>query len=129
MAYKKGHLGDWDIKLPWQAMEYRFSRQASLDSFSPYFLLYGRDPDLPVAIHLTYVDKRLQGYAFGAAGQRLRRKMYAFGGVGKDRIKNRLEAKGSAAAPSAMREQGYVDGRRVKSNSISEHVSPHNGGA
>ncbi|BBM99042.1 hypothetical protein Mp_1g18210 [Marchantia polymorpha subsp. ruderalis] len=31
-------------------MEYRFSRQASLASFLPYFLLYGRDPDLPATI-------------------------------------------------------------------------------
>jgi hypothetical protein len=47
---QRGHLGDWDIQLPWLAMGYRFSRQASLASFSPYFLLYGRDPDLPAAI-------------------------------------------------------------------------------
>ncbi|OAE22432.1 hypothetical protein AXG93_2381s1280 [Marchantia polymorpha subsp. ruderalis] len=47
---QKGHLGDWDIQLPWLAMGYRFSRQASLASFSPYFLLYGRDPDLPTSI-------------------------------------------------------------------------------
>jgi hypothetical protein len=32
-------------------MGYRFSRQASLASFSPYFILYGRDPDLPIMIH------------------------------------------------------------------------------
>lgn len=47
---QKGHLGDWDLQLPWLAMGYRFSRQASLASFSPYFLLYGREPDLPAAI-------------------------------------------------------------------------------
>ncbi len=47
---QKGHLGDWDIQSPWLAMGYRFSRQASLASFSPYFLLYDRDPDLPTTI-------------------------------------------------------------------------------
>ncbi len=47
---QKGHLGDWDIQSPWLAMGYRFSHQASLASFSPYFLLYGRDPDLPTTI-------------------------------------------------------------------------------
>ncbi|OAE27650.1 hypothetical protein AXG93_3337s1130 [Marchantia polymorpha subsp. ruderalis] len=47
---QKGHLGNWDIQLPWLAMGYRFSRQASLASFSPYFLLYGRDLDLPTSI-------------------------------------------------------------------------------
>jgi hypothetical protein len=43
---QKGHLGDWYIQVPWLAMGYRFSRQASLASFSPYFLLYDRDPNL-----------------------------------------------------------------------------------
>jgi hypothetical protein len=43
---QKGHLGDLDIQSPWLAMGYRFSCQASLASFSPYFLLYDRDPDL-----------------------------------------------------------------------------------
>jgi hypothetical protein len=47
---QKGHLGDWDIQSPWLAMGYRFSHQASLASFSPYFLLYGRNPDLPTII-------------------------------------------------------------------------------
>jgi hypothetical protein len=32
-------------------MGYRFSHQASLASFSPYFLLYDRNPDLPTMIH------------------------------------------------------------------------------
>jgi hypothetical protein len=31
-------------------MGYRFSCQASLASFSPYFLLYGQDLDLPTII-------------------------------------------------------------------------------
>jgi hypothetical protein len=31
-------------------MGYRFSRHASLASFSPYFLLYGRNPNLPTII-------------------------------------------------------------------------------
>ncbi len=32
-------------------MGYQFSRQASLASFSPYFLLYNQDLDLPTTIH------------------------------------------------------------------------------
>jgi hypothetical protein len=47
---QKGHLGDWDIQSPWLAMGYRLSRQASLASFSLYFLLYGRDSNLPTTI-------------------------------------------------------------------------------
>jgi hypothetical protein len=47
---QKGHLGDSDIQSPWLAMGYQFSRQASLTSFSPYFLLYGRNLDLPTTI-------------------------------------------------------------------------------
>jgi hypothetical protein len=36
----KGHHGDWDLQLPWIAMGYRFNKQASLASFSPYYLLF-----------------------------------------------------------------------------------------
>ncbi|CAM6122949.1 unnamed protein product [Calypogeia fissa] len=53
---QKGHLGDWDIQLPWLAMGYRFNRQASLASFSSYFLLFGRDPDLLAAICREVVE-------------------------------------------------------------------------
>jgi hypothetical protein len=47
---KKGHHGDWDLQLPWIAMGYRFSKHASLASFSPYYLLFGKHPVLPQAI-------------------------------------------------------------------------------
>jgi hypothetical protein len=47
---KKGHHGDWDLQLLWIAMGYRFSKQAFLASFSPYYLLFGRHPVLPKAI-------------------------------------------------------------------------------
>ncbi len=46
----EGNHQDWDLKLPWIAMGYRFSRQASLASYSPYQLLYGREPILPSAV-------------------------------------------------------------------------------
>ena len=49
-SLKKGHHQDWDLQLPWIAMGYRFSKQASLASFSPYYLLFGRHPMLPKAI-------------------------------------------------------------------------------
>jgi hypothetical protein len=48
---QNGHLGDCDIQSSWLAMGYRFSHQASLASFSPYFLLYGRNLNLPMMIH------------------------------------------------------------------------------
>jgi hypothetical protein len=40
-SLNKGHHGDWDLQ---------FSKQASLASFSPYYLLFGRHPVLPKAI-------------------------------------------------------------------------------
>jgi hypothetical protein len=49
-SLKKGHHGDWDLQLPWIAMGYQFSKHASLASFSPYYLLFGRHPVLPQAI-------------------------------------------------------------------------------
>ena len=38
---------DWDLELPWLLMGYRFSRQEST-KLSPYYMLYGREPILPV---------------------------------------------------------------------------------
>jgi hypothetical protein len=49
-SLKKGHHGDWDLQLLWIAMGYRFNKHASLASFSPYYLLFGRHPVLPQAI-------------------------------------------------------------------------------
>jgi hypothetical protein len=51
-SLKKGHHGDWDLQLPWIAMDYKFSKQASLASFSPYYLLFGRHPVLSKAIQM-----------------------------------------------------------------------------
>ena len=42
-----GSHRDWDLMLPWIAMGYRFSRQTSLASYSPYQLLYKCEPILP----------------------------------------------------------------------------------
>ncbi len=39
-----------DLQLPWLAMGYTFSWQASLTFFSPYFLLFGQDLKLLVSI-------------------------------------------------------------------------------
>lgn len=41
-----GNHGTWDLQLPWLSMGYNFSRQASLATFSPYQLVYGREPVL-----------------------------------------------------------------------------------
>ena len=37
----------WDNHVPWITMGYRFSNQASLGHYSPYYLLFGRTPPLP----------------------------------------------------------------------------------
>jgi len=47
---QKGHTRDWDLQLPWLAMEYRFNQQASLTSFSPFFLFFGRHLELQASI-------------------------------------------------------------------------------
>ena len=41
---------DWDLALPYIAMGYRMSKHASLSNFSPYFLLFGRNPLPPSSI-------------------------------------------------------------------------------
>jgi hypothetical protein len=47
---------EWDEYLPWVAMGYNFSAQASLAGFSPYQLLYGRDPVMPGAIKVVVAE-------------------------------------------------------------------------
>ncbi|GAQ89224.1 hypothetical protein KFL_005000010, partial [Klebsormidium nitens] len=49
-----GHAAEeWDVYLPWVAMGYNFSAQASLAGFSPYQILFGRDPVVPGAIKVA----------------------------------------------------------------------------
>jgi len=47
---QKGCIRNWDMYLPWLAMGSRFSRHASLASFSLYFLLFSCDPKLLISI-------------------------------------------------------------------------------
>jgi hypothetical protein len=41
---------DWDLALPYIAVGYMMSKQASLSHFSPYFLLFARHPIPPSSI-------------------------------------------------------------------------------
>ncbi|CAI7898902.1 unnamed protein product, partial [Closterium sp. NIES-54] len=47
-AYREEHKEDWDRKLCWVMAGYRFSKQASLRDVSPYYLLFGKEPVMPV---------------------------------------------------------------------------------
>ncbi|CAI7864533.1 unnamed protein product [Closterium sp. NIES-54] len=55
-AYGEKRKRDWDEELHWIAAGYRFGKQAALRDHSPYSLLYGCEPLLPVgaARVLTY---------------------------------------------------------------------------
>lgn len=46
-----GNHASWDVQLPWLSMGYNFSRQASLSAFSPYELVYGREPIIAGSLH------------------------------------------------------------------------------
>lgn len=46
-----GNHDNWDLQLPWLSMGYNFSKQASLAAFSPYQLVYGREPILAGSLH------------------------------------------------------------------------------
>ncbi|CAI5495477.1 unnamed protein product [Closterium sp. Naga37s-1] len=47
-AHGEGHKRDWDQELHWVVAGYRFSKQAALRDYSPYYLLYGKELLLPV---------------------------------------------------------------------------------
>jgi len=47
---------DWDLALPYIAMGYRMSKNASLSHFSPYFLFFGRHP-IPLSSIVTQMDQ------------------------------------------------------------------------
>ncbi len=47
---KKGHTNDWNIQLPWLTMGYQFNKQTSLVLFSPHFLYFRFEPQLPTSI-------------------------------------------------------------------------------
>jgi hypothetical protein len=48
--YFTGNKKDWDLALPYIAMGYKMSKHASLSHFSPYFLLFGKNPIPPTSI-------------------------------------------------------------------------------
>jgi len=47
---------DWDLALPYIAMDYKMSKHASLSHFSPYFLLLGKHP-IPPSSTATQMDQ------------------------------------------------------------------------
>lgn len=49
---------DWDERLPYVLFAYRTSRQESTQE-SPFYLLYGRDPQLPTEEALTVPVERI----------------------------------------------------------------------
>jgi hypothetical protein len=50
----QGSLQDWDLMLPWIAIDYRFNKHVSLASYVLYQLLYGREP-----IFLSSIQEKL----------------------------------------------------------------------
>ncbi|CAI5476226.1 unnamed protein product [Closterium sp. Yama58-4] len=55
-AYGEEHKRDWDRKLCLVMAGYRFSKQAALKDVSPYYLLFGKEPVLPVGAPKLLVD-------------------------------------------------------------------------
>ncbi|CAI7777910.1 unnamed protein product [Closterium sp. NIES-53] len=55
-AYGEKRKRDWDKELDWIEARYRFGKQASLKDYSPYSLLFGREPILPVGAPKVLTD-------------------------------------------------------------------------
>ncbi|CAI7732521.1 unnamed protein product [Closterium sp. NIES-53] len=55
-AYGEKRKRDWDKELHWIAAGYRFGKQAALRDHSPYSLLYGCEPLLPVGATRVLTD-------------------------------------------------------------------------
>ncbi|CAI7834035.1 unnamed protein product [Closterium sp. NIES-53] len=55
-TYGEQRKRDWDDELDWIAAGYRFGKQAALRDHSPYSLLYGREPILPVGAPQVLTD-------------------------------------------------------------------------
>ncbi|CAI5473541.1 unnamed protein product [Closterium sp. Yama58-4] len=55
-AYGEQRKRDWDEELDWIAAGYRFGKQTALKDHSPYSLLYGREPILPVGAPRVLTD-------------------------------------------------------------------------
>ncbi|CAI7889573.1 unnamed protein product [Closterium sp. NIES-54] len=62
-VYGEAHKGDWDKKLAWVMAGYRFSKQAALKDVSPYYLLFGKHPILPVGAPKVLTDSVSAGTA------------------------------------------------------------------
>ncbi|CAI7758131.1 unnamed protein product [Closterium sp. NIES-53] len=55
-VYGEAHKGDWDKKLAWVMAGYSFNKQATLKDVSPYYLLFGKHPILPVGAPKVLTD-------------------------------------------------------------------------
>ncbi|CAI7812178.1 unnamed protein product [Closterium sp. NIES-54] len=55
-AYGEKRKRDWDEELDWIAAGYRFGKQASLKDYSPYSMLFGKEPILPVGAPRVLTD-------------------------------------------------------------------------
>ncbi|CAI7905292.1 unnamed protein product [Closterium sp. NIES-53] len=62
-VYGEAHKGDWDKKLAWVMAGYRFSKQAALKDVSAYYLLFRKQPMLPVGAPRLLTDSVAAGTA------------------------------------------------------------------